>query len=174
MKNRKINPGAVVSVSVCIVLIVVGLIRLASYSRGAVADVLRGSVVGFLCYDPDSRLNAQFFKLLATPTVVAGVYFFFRWRNAGRSSVLGAAGRDLGYRLDFESPLLRGILTSVITVHWFAMEWWKFHVEGFYPWSPLENPLLNLAVLIASQAVAFFGMKYLSFDPVATEAARSQ
>lgn len=170
MDNRKTNLGALASVSVCAVLIFVGLVRLMSYSRGVFGDAVRDSIVGFLCYNPESRINAQFFKILATPTVVAGVYFFFRWRNAGRSSVLGGPGRDLGYRLDFKSPLLRAILTSVITLHWFAMEWWKFHVEGFYPWSPLENPLLNLAVLIVSQAVAFWGMKYLSFEPISADA----
>lgn len=174
MKNRKTNPGAVASVSLCAVLILVGLIRLMSYSRGSIGDSLRDSVLGFLCYDPASRLNAQFFKLLATPAVVAGIYFFFRWRNAGRTSLLGGAGRDLGHRLDFKSPLLRGILTSVITLHWFAMEWWKFHVEGFYPWSPLEAPLLNLAVLIVSQAVAFWGMKYLSFEPIFADALQAE
>jgi hypothetical protein len=105
-------------------------------------------------------LSAQFFKVVATPSVVAGIYFFFRWRNAGRP-----IGR-VGERLDFQSPVLRGIVTSVITLHWIAMEWWKFNVEGFYPWSPLESRLVNIAVLIASQAIAFWGMKYLSFEPI--------
>jgi hypothetical protein len=111
-------------------------------------------------YDPERVWNAQFFKIVATPTVVAGVYFFFRWRNRGRPTHRSSD------RLNFESPLLRGIITTVITLHWLAMEWWKFNVEGFYPWSPLENRALNIGVLLLSQAVAFIGMKYLSFEPV--------
>jgi len=151
------NQNAAISVAVCAVLLCVGLLRFASYSEGALGDAVRGSFVGFLAYDPASKLNAQFFKLLATPSVVAGIYFFFRWRNAGRPELS---------RVDFRSPLLRLILTSVVTLHWLAMEWWKFNTEGFYPWSPLESRAVNIGVLLASQVLAFVTMKYLSFGPI--------
>jgi len=137
-----------------------------SYSHGATGDFVRNSIFGFLCYNPDSLASAQYFKILATPSVVALIYFFFRWRNAGLPSYLGSEKFEHARRIDFKSPVLRLILTTVITVHWIGMEWWKFNVEGFYPWSVLENRGLNIAVLIASQAIAFWGMKYLSFDPV--------
>jgi hypothetical protein len=154
---------AAVSVAVCALLVCIGLVRLLSYSTGVTGDVVRRSFVGFLCYDPDSYLNAQFFKLLATPTVVAAIYFFFRWRNSGILPSRAAAGLDRAHKLDFKSPILRLILTSAVTLHWVAMEWWKFNVEGFYPWSELESRPVNIAVLIASQALAYWGMKYLSF-----------
>jgi hypothetical protein len=133
-----------------------------------IGDVVRGSPFAFLCYSSDSYVNVQFFKLLATPSVVAGIYFFFRLRNAGLPASRAAAGRGRAHRLDFESPLLRLILITVVTLHWVAMEWWKFNVEGFYPWSPLESRWLNLVVLFASGALSFWGMKYLSFDPLSS------
>lgn len=159
MKSGRVNKSVLASVAACSMLIGIGLLRLASYSHGGLGDVARGSILGVIAYNPDSLASAQFFKILATPVVVAGVYFFFRWRNVGRPSS----------RLDFKSPLLRGVLTTVITLHWVVMEWWKFNVEGFYPWSPLEGRVVNIAVLLASQAVAFLGMKYLSFEPIYME-----
>ena len=161
------NTGAVASITVCVVLVVIGLVRFASYSHGAIGDVSRDWIIGVFAYNPESRLNAQFFKILATPSIVAGIYFFFRWRNVGRPT------GKVGERLDFQSPVLRGIMTTVITFHWIAMEWWKFNVEGFYPWSPLESRLVNIAVLIASQTIAFWGMKYLSFEPFRKDVAES-
>ena len=156
------------SVPVCIVFVCIGLIRLLSYSTGPIGDFVRSSFVGFLGYDPASYLNAQFFKLLATPTVVAAICFFFRWRNRRIPSSPLAAGLERAHRLDFKSPVLRLILTTVITLHWLAMEWWKFNVEGFYPWSELESRAVNIIVLIASQGLAYWGMKYLSFDELST------
>jgi hypothetical protein len=160
-KAPSMDRRVIVSVVICASLIFIGVVRLLSYSRGVVGDVVRHSFVGFLCYDPESSINAQYFKVLATPSVVAAIYFFFRWRNGqrprGRVSIDG---------LDFRSPVLRGFLTSVVTLHWLAMEWWKFHVEGFYPWSPLESRWLNIGVLVVGQVVTFWGMKYLSFGPV--------
>ena len=166
MKNRQINRGTVTSIALCAALVCVGFVRMLSYSQGPAGDFVRHSFLGILSYDPSSRLNAQFFKILATPAVVAGIYFFFRWRNAGVPTLSPAPAFDRAHRLDFESWALRGILTSVITLHWLAMEWWKFHVEGFYPWSELESRWLNVAVLIASQALAFWGMRRLSFDAI--------
>lgn len=166
MKNAHLNLDAVVSVSVCAVLVFIGTIRMLSYSEGAMGVSLRHSVAGFLCYDPGSPFSTRFFKLLATPSVVAPIYFFFRWRNAGLPSGAGATGLDRAHRLDFRSPTLRIILTSVITIHWFVIEWWKFRTEGFYPWSVLENRWLNLGVLLVGQALTFWAMKHLSFAPV--------
>jgi len=168
MRNRERNQAAVVSSGVCAVLVFVGIVRMLSYSEGMMGDIVRHSILGPLCYNPDSVISAQFFKILATPSAVALIYFFFRWRNAGAPSYPGAR-RDSVHRLDFRSPVLRAILTSVITLHWLGMEWWKFNVDGFYPWSPLESRWLNTGVLIASQALAFWSMKYLSFEPISKD-----
>jgi hypothetical protein len=154
-----------VSIGVCGLLVFVGGVRMLSYSLGPAGDIVRHSVFGFLCYDPDSAASVRFFKVLATPSVVALFYFLFRWRNAGAPRRPGASGALAGPALDFTSPVLRAILTSVITLHWLGMEWWKFHVDGFYPWSPLESRWLNVVVLLVGQAFAFQTMKYLSFEP---------
>jgi hypothetical protein len=166
MNQKRTNAAAAASIAVCSILVFIGIVRLLSYSQGAIGDTVRRSVFGFLCYDPSSVFSVQFFKILATPSVVALIYFFFRWRNAAAPSSRDASRISGIHRLDFKSPVLRGILTSVITVHWVAMEWWKFNIQGFYPWSKLENRALNIGVLIASQALAFWTMKYLSFEPL--------
>ena len=166
MKSRRKNLGAIVSTGVCGALVFVGIVRLISYSRGATGDFIRSSALGVLGYNPYSFINVQFFKILATPSLVALIYFYFRLRNASMPSHLGAIRFDRIHRLDFKSAVLRGILTSVITVHWIGMEWWKFNVDGFYPYSDLEIRSLNFGVLLLSQALAFFGMKYLSFKPL--------
>jgi hypothetical protein len=167
---RQNNRRALISVGVCAALVFVGLIRMLSYSLGVAGDILRDSAFGFLCYDPGSVLNVRFFKILATPTFVAAIYFLFRWRNRGLPSSSGAAGPRGFKRLDFRSPVLRGLLTSLITAQWLLIEWWKFNQEGFYPWSALESRAINIGVLIASQLIAFWGMKYLCFEPVSGEA----
>jgi hypothetical protein len=159
----------VVSIVVCAVLAFTGFVRFLSYSEGAIGDFVRSSAVGFLCYDPRSLASARYFKILATPAVVALIYFLFRWRNTQAPSYPGSGGRGRFHHLDFRSPVLRGILTTVITLHWVAMEWWKFNTEDFYPWSALESRWLNIGVLVAGQALAFFTMKYLSFDPVSKD-----
>lgn len=139
-----------------------------SYLRDDIGDTVRHSIVGFLAYNPDSFASAQFFKFLATPSVVALIYFFFRQRNTGPRGYRRDPVIERANRLDFASPLLRLILTSIVTLHWLAMEWWKFHAVGFYPWSPLENPALNIVVLLVGQVFAFWGMRYLSFEPHCT------
>lgn len=163
-----------VSVLVCATLVGVGLVRFASYSQGTLGDAVRHSFVGFIAYDPTNRANAQYFKILATPSVIAGIYLFFRWRNAGSQPRWRVLRRHDSRRIDFQSPLLRLILTSAVTIHWLAMEWWKFHVEGFYPWSPLENRVINIAVLVAGQLVALWAMKYLSFAPIRSQVIGAQ
>lgn len=164
--ERRWNIPALVSIAVCAALALVGLVRLVSYSEGAAGTIVRHSIVGFLAYNPASVLSTRVFKILATPSVVSLIYFFFRWRNAGVSVYRGGASIRRANRLDFSSPVLRGIVTTVITIHWLALEWLKFHVAGFYPWSPLEVAPLNVGLLVLSQALSFTGMKYLSFEPL--------
>lgn len=168
-EKTRLRPSVAVSIGVCAILVFTGVVRMLSYSLGGVGDAVRGSVFRFLCYNPDSVASAQFFKVLATPSVVALFYFMFRWRNAGAPRRSGSVGDGDAHLLDFRSPVLRIILTSVVTLHWLAMEWWKFNVEGFYPWSPLESRSLNVVVLLVGQTIAFWAMKYLSFEPLTVE-----
>jgi len=174
MEKPKRNRGVLVSIAVCGALVFVGIVRVLSYHQGLPGDIIRSSPLRVLCYDPGSLLSAQFFKLLATPTVVALIYFFFRWRNSGAPAHLHSPSLDSIHILDFKAPLLRIILTTVITVNWLGMEWWKFNSEGFYPWSELENRSLNVVVLIVSQALSFWAMKYLSFQPIVKDPAQPE
>ena len=69
--------------------------------------------------------------------------------------------------LDFRSLWARIGLTSIVTVNWLLLEWAKFAgKENFYPYSPLEDRAVNLAVLLAGQVLSIQGMKYLSFAPL--------
>jgi hypothetical protein len=166
MTDRTINRRALVSVAVCALLVAVGVVRLLSYYGDGVSGAIQHSSMSFLAYKPSEYVNVQFFKVLATPSVMALVYFLFRARNQGYGLRQGTI-RHEGYRhIDFKSPWLRLILTSLVTLHWLPMEWYKFHTPGFYPWSPLENPTVNLVVLLCGQVIAFWGMKYLSFEPL--------
>lgn len=145
-----------------VVLIVVGAARLFSYSRAtALGDFVRASPLGPIAYSPTEVWNAQYFKILATPSIVAMQYLLFRFLNRG-------AGPGPSWRtVDFRSPWLRLLLTSLATAHWAVIELTKFaHPEHFFPWSPIESRTVNFAVLLVGQALSFVGMKYLSFEPL--------
>jgi hypothetical protein len=162
----RIDRRAAVSILVCTGLIVVGLMRVFSYSAtNSISIWLRESALGFLAYQPDAAWSVRFFKLIATPVLVALIYFVFRALN--RAHRIRLPGYDSGdRRIDFRSPWMRLILTTVATLHWVPLEYAKFTREGFYPSSPLESLPVNIVVLMASQALAFVGMRYLSFDPL--------
>ncbi len=158
---------ALISVVVCGLLLAVGLLRLVSYwPESALGSWLRGSPLSWAAYDPDRAWNVQFFKIIATPTVVAGMYFIFRLLNRGHRVRVPGYEFDDSRQIDFRSPWVRLILTTVVSLHWIPIEYAKFQSENFYPYSALENARLNVVVLLASQALAFWGMRFLSFDPL--------
>jgi len=161
-----IDRRAAISTLVCTALIAIGLIRVLSYSvTNPISAQLRESSLGFLAYQPDAVWNVRFFKLIATPVLVALIYFVFRALNRGhRIRLPGYDGGDR--RIDFRSPWMRLLLTTVATLHWVPLEYAKFTREDFYPFSPHESLAVNIVVLLASQALAFVGMRYLSFDPL--------
>jgi len=129
---------------------------------------LRESALGFLAYQPDLFWSVRFFKILATPVLVAVIYFVFRGLNRGHRIRL--PGYDPGdRRIDFDSPWLRLVLTSVATLHWVPLEYTKFTSADFYPSSPLEDLATNVVVLLAGGILAFLGMRWLSFDPLTRE-----
>jgi hypothetical protein len=162
-------------VSVAALLVLIGLVRFLSYLKTAsIGDAVLASPLGFLGYRPSSHLNVQFFKILATPTIVALVYFIFRVLNRRFDRLVGAAATPGDGKLDFRSPWRRLLLTTLATLHWLVLEWLKFSSpDSFYPYSPLEDRGVNVLVLLVSQGVAFLGMKYLSFAPLRTKDARS-
>ena len=158
-----------ISAVVCSGLLAVGAVRFLSYSStNPLALRLRESALGWLAYQPDIPWSVRFFKLIATPVLVALVYFVFRALNrAHRIRLPGYQAPDR--RIDFASPRLRLVLTTVATLHWVQLEYLKFSREDFYPFSPHESLWINVVVLLAGQALAFFGMRYLSFDPLVRE-----
>jgi hypothetical protein len=166
----RLDRPALASVLVCGGLLAVGLVRILSYSEtNPLAARLRESALGFLSYQPDAFWSVRFFKIVATPVLVAVIYFVFRALNRGHRVRL--PGHDApDRRIDFSSPWLRLVLTTVATLHWVPLEYMKFTTDDFYPSSPLEHLTTNVVVLLASQALAFFGMRRLSFDPLLAEA----
>jgi hypothetical protein len=169
-RRRRIDGAALASVSVSAALVAVAVLRILSYSRaGAVGDWIRESFLAVAAYRPDSVASVRFFKILATPSMVAVQYFLFRALNRGHRVAAIDSRPPPDRTLDFRSPWLRLVLTSVVSLHWVVIEWAKFSTEGFYPYSPLESPWINAVVLLVSQALAFWGMKYLSFAPLFKE-----
>ena len=168
--TRRVNAGAAVSVLVALVLVAIGAVRLLSYSTtGDLADGLRSSFLSFLTYAPDSLFSVRFFKVVATPSVVAGMYLMFRLLNRIHADPLVDLEVNLRRRLDFSSPVLRLVLTTLVTLQWIPLELVKRGSADFYPNSPLESIHVNAAVLLLSQALAYQGMKYLSFEPLLVE-----
>ena len=138
-----------------------------SYSFGTLwGNFVRQSFLSFLAYQPENPASFHFFKILATPSVVAAIYFLIRLRNRSYQKSSPVSYERHGGRMDFESPLLRLVITSVISLHWVVMEIIKYRAEDFYPFSPLESPAVNAVILLAGAILAFFGMKYLSFEPM--------
>jgi hypothetical protein len=155
---------ALVSIVVAVVLILIASLRFASYFRSSqLGELIGTSAFQFVAYRPSVYLNVQFFKLLATPSVVAGQYLLFRLLNRGHN--------DPRRYLDFESPWLRLVLTSIVTLNWILIESAKFsNSETFYPYSQLESQSMNICVLLVSQLLAFVGMKYFCFSPLLSPA----
>ena len=161
------NRPALLSVAAAALLLAIGVVRILSYSKdGVFARWLEATPIGQIGYRPEAVWSVRFFKILANPVCVAGMYFIFRFLNRGHRGTLPGASKAHDRTIDFRSPWLRLVLTTVVTLHWIPLEWLKFNTEDFYPYSPLESAAINAAVLLASQALSFFTMRYLSFEPL--------
>lgn len=166
-RTRRVNVRAAASLFVATLLVAVGAIRLLSYSTsGEIAGRLRSSFLGFLAYDPDSLFSVRFFKIVATPSVVAGMYLVFRLLNRIHADPLLDPAVNRSRRLDFSSPVLRLVLTTLVSLQWIPLELVKHGSADFYPNSALESIRINAVVLLVSQVLAFWGMKHLSFEPL--------
>jgi hypothetical protein len=167
MSKKSLDMSALLSVLVCAVLVLIGAVRVMSYSRDTLlAEVAKWPVLTYAAYQPGNYVNAQYFKIVATPSVIAGIYFFIRLRNRSYRRMSPLSYDTHGGRIDFRSPWLRLVLTSVISLHWVAMEMVKYYADDFYPFSSLESTPVNALVLLASGIIALWGMKYLSFEPL--------
>ena len=82
--RHRLNRPALFSTLICAGLIGVGVVRVLSYSRtNPIAIGLRDSALGWLAYQPGVPWSVRFFKLVATPVMMAMVYFVFRALNLG-------------------------------------------------------------------------------------------
>jgi hypothetical protein len=157
-----------VSVLLAGVLVFVGIVRLLSYYRASVGPWISESMLACLAYQPDSFGNVRYFKILASLSAVSFIYFLFRILNRGHRRAFPPGYPSHHRDLDFRSAWLRLVLIASVNVHWAAQEWYKFSTRC-YPYSPLESWESNAVVLAVSSVIAFFGMKYLSFDPLLRE-----
>jgi hypothetical protein len=162
---RLLNLPALVSVLLAGVFVFVGVVRLLSYYRTTVGHWICNSILEVLAYQPDSFGNVRYFKILASLSAVSFIYFLFRILNRGHRRVFPPGYPSHHKDLDFSSPWLRLVLIAAVNLHWAAQEWYKFSTKS-YPYSPLESWESNAVVLAVSGLIAFFGMKYLSFDPL--------
>ena len=82
--RMRLDRPALFSVLLCGGLLTVGTVRILSYSlTNPIAIRLRESSLGWLAYQPDVFWSVRFFKLVATPVLIAVIYFVFRALNRG-------------------------------------------------------------------------------------------
>ena len=167
---RSINIKVLAAFFTCTLLVIIGIVRILSYSKGAlVSDIIEDTFFHHLAYRPENYFNVSFFKIIATPSITALIYFLFRGLNKECSYTEEHRINNEWRRISFKPPTFRLLLVTMITLCWLPVEVMKLHFEHeFYPYSTLENPLLNLIVLAFSGVLCFFLMKYLSFEPLIT------
>lgn len=167
---KSINIKVLAAFLTCTLLIIIGIVRILSYSKGAfVSRMIEDTFFHHFAYRPENYFNVSFFKIIATPSITALIYLLFRGLNKG-GDYNGKHKINNEWRIISFKPLtFRFLLVSMITLCWLPIEVMKFHFENeFYPYSTLENPLLNLIVLTLSGVLCFFLMKYLPFEPLIT------
>ena len=87
LKRLRVAGGSIrlpahISVAISALLVLIAALRMVSYSRATpFGDLVRNSPLRLLAYKPGSYLDVQFFKIIATPTLVAMQYFLFRALN---------------------------------------------------------------------------------------------
>jgi hypothetical protein len=169
--TKLISINVLLAFIICAILVFIGTVRILSYSKdGFIAAILEGTIFHYFAYRPESYLNVRFFKILATPSVVALIYFLFRGLNDNSGGNLRHKINNEWRRIDFNSGIFRFCLVTIISICWIPIEVMKFQFGNvFYPYSSLEDPLANSIVLAAGGILCFFLMKYLSFKPLITK-----
>ena len=80
--NILINKRVLSAFIICSILIFAGAVRILSYLRGSfVSQIIGDTFLQCFAYQPESYFNVSFFKILATPSVIACIYFLFRGLN---------------------------------------------------------------------------------------------
>ena len=169
--TKLININVLSAFIICAILVLIGTVRILSYSKdGFIATILEGTIFHHFAYRPESYFNVRFFKFLATPSIIALIYFLFRGLNNSGSGNLRHKINNDWIKIDFKSGIFRFCLVTIISLCWIPIEVMKFQFgKAFYPYSILEDPLGNSIVLAAGGILSFFLMKYLSFKPLITK-----
>ena len=153
---------------ICSIIIFTGIIRILSYSRGNfISQIIEETLLHYLAYQPESYFSVSFFKIIATPAFTALIYFLFRGLNDKDDDAEQRTIINQWRRINFNSAILRFCLVIMISLCWIPIEIIKFSLKSaFYPYSTLENPLVNSITLAAGGIISFFLMKYLPFKPL--------
>ncbi len=173
--TKLINVKVLSAFIICAVLVLIGTVRILSYSKGGfIAAILEGTIFHHCAYRPESFHNVRFFKIFATPSIVALIYFLFRELNDSGNGNLRHKINNEWRRIDFNSGIFRFCLVTIISLCWIPIEVMKFQFgNSFYPNSIFEDSLVNSIVLAAGGILCFFLMKYLSFKPLITQLNKS-
>ncbi len=164
--NKKIiNLNVLLSCFICLILIIIAITRNLSYSPNSwFVQMVKDTPLYFFTYQPDNYYNVQFIKILATPSIIAILYFLFRDMNNQYIGTGKFVTSEVWHKIDFSPVWFRVILTTVITVCWIPMEAIKFYYrENFYPFSVLEDQVVNIIVLLCGQLISIVFMQHLSF-----------
>jgi len=169
--NILINKRVLSAFIICSILIFAGAVRILSYLRGSfVSQIIGDTFLQCLAYQPESYFNVSFFKILATPSVIACIYFLFRGLNGKYDDVSRLKIIDEWRKVNFNSGIFRFWLVLMISLCWIPIEVIKFNFKDtFYPYSKLENPVTNSIVLAAGGILCYFLMKYLPFNKLITK-----
>lgn len=118
-------------------------------------------------YRPEDHFNVRYFKIFATPSIIALIYFLFRGLNSTNSGALRHEINNSWRNVDFKPFPFRLYITAMITICWIPIEIMKFQFGNtFYPYSDLEYPFINIITLTAGGIISFYLMKFLPFNPL--------
>jgi hypothetical protein len=169
--NIKINIKVLSAFIICSFLIFAGIVRILSYLRESfISQIIEDTFLYYFAYHPKSYFNVNFFKIFATPSIIAFIYFLFRGLNDKEDDMSRQKIINEWRKVNFNSGVFRFFIVLMISLCWIPIEVIKFHFKGsFYPFSTLEDPLVNLIVLAAGGILSYFLMKYLPFNQLITK-----
>jgi len=165
LRYRPISGRTLTSLLIAGILTFVGFVRHSSY--GSLKCLFEDTALKCLLRQPLNHDNVQYFKILATPSVVSALYLF---HMASRNVFNKMGGKKMN-NLILELFQDRKRLVVFISSVWCLTEIKKYlssvlRIETTIPLGPTESQAVNIIVLLASGIIAFWGMKYLSFKPL--------
>ena len=166
-----INVKVLCALIICLSLIIIGAIRILSYSRGSIiSELVEDTIFYHFAYLPEDQFNVTFIKILATPSLIALIYFLLRGLNNKYIKALRYRIINRRDKVNFKPFMFRLQLIVMITLCWIPIELLKFYLKNeFYPYSSLEDPFLNFLILVVGGIITLVLMKYLPFEPLFTK-----